>query len=154
MTVNKTNFEFVEDKNFFEKLLCDSTSAIDSFNHFFDFRPVAVKRQEFNRLRKGLFFDLAQNYGKDCFLKYPDLCDISSGLAVDHLIPLSTNQLNKLLRNLKPEPGKKVKTQSFGSNHIDNLVIACNNCNNHKKHRLLDREKLLAILTLKTPEWK
>ena len=77
MTVNKTNFDFLEDKNFFEKLLCDSTSAIDRFNRFFDFRPVAAKRREFNHLRKGLFFGLTQNYGKDCFLKYPDLCDIS-----------------------------------------------------------------------------
>ncbi|MBK6989183.1 MAG: hypothetical protein IPH33_13745 [Bacteroidetes bacterium] len=65
------------------------------------------------------------------------MCDISSGIVIDHLIPLSTNQLNKSLRKLAPVKGKKVATQSFGSNHIDNLVIACASCNNHKKHRII-----------------
>ncbi|MBK7431316.1 MAG: HNH endonuclease [Bacteroidetes bacterium] len=46
----------------------------------------------------------------------------------------------------KPLKGKKVATQSFGSNHIDNLVIACANCNNHKKHRILRRAKFLKNL--------
>lgn len=149
MTKNKTKFENPEDRDFFEKLLCGNSTTIDSYGHFFDFRPVAEKRREFNRCRKKLFEDLSQKYGKDCFLKYPCLCDLNSGLAIDHLIPLSTNKLNKALRQLKPLPGKKVITQSFGSNHIDNLVIACNNCNNHKKHRLLDHDKICSILKRK-----
>lgn len=83
-----------------------------------------------------------------------ECCDLDSGIVIDHLIPLSTNKLNKELRNLKPDKFKKVISQSFGSNHMDNLIIACNNCNNHKKHRILDRNKLLEILTEKENKGK
>jgi hypothetical protein len=31
--------------------------------------------------------------------------------------------------------GKKVPSASYGSNHLNNLVLACTNCNNTKKHR-------------------
>jgi len=77
------------------------------------------------------------------------MCDINSGINVDHLIPLATNKLNKELRNLKAEPGRKVKSQSFGSNHIDNLIIACADCNNYKKHRIIERAKIQSILRAK-----
>jgi len=56
---------------------------------------------------------------------------------VDHYIPLSTNELNKKLRNLKAEPGKKVKSQSFGSNDLDNFTLACSRCNGFKKHKII-----------------
>lgn len=78
-----------------------------------------------------------------------DVCDINSGFCVDHLIPLSSNKLNKELRKQLAEKGKKVKTQSFGSNLIDNLVIACNNCNNYKKHRILESRIIIAVLNKK-----
>ena len=75
-----------------------------------------------------------------------DCCDLESGTAIDHLIPISSNILNKELRDLKAKKGKKVKSQSFGSNHIDNLIIACNNCNNRKKHKMLDHRLMMSIL--------
>jgi 5-methylcytosine-specific restriction endonuclease McrA len=47
---------------------------------------------------------------------------------------------------MKAEKRRKVKTQSLGSNHIDNLIITCNNCNNHKKHKILDHDRMITIL--------
>lgn len=142
-------FLFPEDRQFFKNLL--GTEGEEDFLKFytlFDFRPPAVKRAEFNKQRNRIFAELEKYHGKHCMLNY-ELCDPSSGFAVDHLIPLSTNKLNKELRQLKAETGKKVATQGFGSNHLDNLVIACTKCNNHKKHRFLESEKLREILELK-----
>jgi 5-methylcytosine-specific restriction endonuclease McrA len=66
-----------------------------------------------------------------CFLQPGEIWQL------DHLIPLSSNELNKRLRAL-PRVGKaKVARQSFGSNHADNLILACKRCNAFKKHRLL-----------------
>jgi 5-methylcytosine-specific restriction endonuclease McrA len=42
--------------------------------------------------------------------------------------------------------GEKVLAQSFGSNHPNNLILACERCNNYKKHRFLSREQLKRIL--------
>lgn len=78
-----------------------------------------------------------------------DLCDIERGINVDHLIPLSSNKLNKELRQLKALKGKKVLTQSFGSNNLSNLVLACKKCNSYKKHRFLSKAELKRILDLK-----
>lgn len=75
---------------------------------------------------------------------------IQSGITIDHIIPLSTNVLNKDLRRMKSEEkGKKVQSESYGSNHYDNLIIACKNCNNHKKHRLLTKDNMCELLTRK-----
>ena len=145
-------FEFKEDTEYFEKLLCNESQTLRVFINFFDFRPVAEKRNEFNKHRNKLKAILITKHGEECMLKL-SMCDMNSGIAIDHLIPLSTNQLNKSLRKLEPVKGKKVAAQSFGSNHIDNLVIACANCNNHKKHRLLGREVLRRILKAKKMEW-
>ena len=142
-------FEHSEDKKYFEKhLLTKEKPSIEDFKAFFDFRPTGIKRAEFNHCRKDILSQLIKRHGKKCMLAM-ECCDLDSGLAIDHLIPLSTNKLNKELRNLKPDRHKKVRSQSFGSNHLDNLIIACNRCNSHKKHRLLDREKILEILTEK-----
>jgi 5-methylcytosine-specific restriction endonuclease McrA len=144
------NFEFIADKNFFEELfLKDRNDTFEKYQTLFDFRPPSIKRQEFYRVRNTIYNELLKQYGERCMLNL-EVCDVSSGFAVDHLIPLSTNKLNKNLRNVKPEPGKKVKTQSFGSNHPDNLILSCNSCNNRKKHRILEREKVLSILSEKS----
>ena len=141
-------FEFKEDTEYFEKLLCNESQTLRVFINFFDFRPVAEKRNEFNKHRNKLKAILITKHGEECMLKLSK-CDMNSGIAIDHLIPLSTNLLNKSLRKLVPLKGKKAPTQSFGSNHIDNLVIACSNCNNHKKHRILEMEMLQRILNRK-----
>jgi len=113
MTTEKTSFDFIEDRGFFEKLLCDNNNTIETCGSLFDFRSANIKRREFNLLRKGLRANLLQTYGATCFLNYQDICDIKSGIVVDHLIPLSTNQLNKALRKLKSAKGKKVVAQKF-----------------------------------------
>ncbi len=141
-------FEFEADRNYFEALLCEDRESINDFKNLFDFRPVDKKRSEFNQERNKLLVQLLSSHGRNCMLQFP-MCDISSGINIDHLIPLATNKLNKELRNLVAEPGQKVRSQSFGSNHLDNLIIACANCNNHKKHRIIEREKLMSILRIK-----
>jgi len=73
-----------------------------------------------------------------CQLNLSNDCLGNQKLQVEHLIPLSSNKLNKRLRKRIAPPGKKVPTQSLGSNHISNLVLACEKCNRMKKHRLPD----------------
>ncbi len=141
-------FEFAEDQEYFEKVLCSKSQSISHFMHLFDFRPVSEKRREFSNIRHKIRKELISKFGEECMLNL-SMCDISSGIVIDHLIPLSTNQLNKSLRKLAPVKGKKVATQSFGSNHIDNLVIACASCNNHKKHRILESKMLARIIDAK-----
>ncbi|PHN07818.1 hypothetical protein [Flavilitoribacter nigricans] len=144
------NFEFPEDQIYFEKLLIetDHPLSILHFTSLFDFRDPALKRKAFSRIRNSVFSTLVEEFGLVCMLQLEG-CAAESGFAVDHLIPLSTNKLNKELRTIVPPKGKKVPAQSFGSNHIDNLIIACNKCNGHKKHRLLERAQLLSILRAK-----
>ncbi|MDA1036080.1 MAG: hypothetical protein O3B65_04260 [Chloroflexi bacterium] len=141
-------FDFTEDRHFFERLLCQPGETLEHYQELFDPRSPALKRREFKTLRPKLFKDLVAIHGPRCLIGYPDHCDVTSGLAVDHLIPLSSNKLNKDLRRLAPERGKKVLAQSFGSNAVRNLLIACSNCNNHKKHRFLEPDHLRQILTL------
>lgn len=143
-------FEHSEDKKYFKKLLVTKEKpSIEDFKALFDFRSPGVKRAEFNQCRIKIQTQLIKKHGKKCMLAM-ECCNLDSGIAIDHLIPLSTNKLNKELRNLKPDKHKKVRSQSFGSNHMDNLIIACNKCNSHKKHRLLDRKKILEIFTVKS----
>jgi len=133
------NFEYPKDQQYFIDLL--AKGDLDLFNNkyinLFDFRDTGIKRKEFNSIRNKVFNNLIIKYGKECQLKLLDNCEIDNNLVVDHYIPLSTNELNKKLRKLKPEIGKKVKTQSFGSNHIDNFKLACSKCNAFKKHKIM-----------------
>lgn len=76
-------------------------------------------------------------------------CDIRSGVEVDHLIPLSSNKLNKELPKLPPLKGRKVSSQSLGSNNFLNLILACKQCNSRKKHRLLEGDEIRRILGIK-----
>jgi 5-methylcytosine-specific restriction endonuclease McrA len=119
----------------------------------FDFRHPDLKRREFNARRGQLLAQLLTQYGQACQLQLPERCNLASGIAVDHLIPLSSNKLNKELRELSALPGRKVPTQSLGSNHIANLIVACSNCNNYKKHRLLERQHIRRILVTKSFEF-
>ena len=130
----KIGFEYIEDLLFFENLF-DSYIYNTPLEKLFDFSQATEKRKSFNKIRNRVFDDLKTKFGETCQLGY-SCCDLSSGYAVDHFIPLSSNVLNKQLRKLQAKNGKKVESQFFGSNHRSNFLLACNSCNNHKKHRL------------------
>ena len=132
-------FENPEDKLYLAKILSGGNikKFEKDYKNNFDFRIVNVKRKEFNSMRNAVYRKLVNKYGKKCLLKLDKNCLKNKNLQVDHIIPLSSNILNKIVRKLKPENGRKVITQSLGSNHLDNLVLACSKCNGNKKHRII-----------------
>ena len=142
-------FQYNEDYEYFKNLLCSSNELLEKYSSFFDFHAPKIKRMEFNKIRNKVLKDLINSYGKRCMLKYNGKCDINSGFVIDHLIPLSSNKLNKKLRKMLPIKGKKVLTQSFGSNNLDNLIISCKKCNSYKKHKFLERKHIQQILKIK-----
>lgn len=103
----------------------------------FDGRDPKVKRAEFNAQRHKIFSALVAKLGYVCQLRLASGCGRSGIFNVDHLVPLSTNELNKQLRGVRAAPGRKVAAESLGSNYASNLVLACEECNNFKKHRLV-----------------
>lgn len=133
------NFQYKADYNFFLDKLANGNAILfeKEFVKLFDFSDPSIKRSEFNKKRKDLFKALLKKYGRKCQLKLHKDCSLLKKFDVDHYIPLSTNELNKKLRALKPKEGKKVPSQSFGSNDITNLKIACKKCNAFKKHRII-----------------
>ncbi len=144
-------FEFDEDRAFFKKLLCHDDDALESFADLFDFRSPKVKRTEFGRIKAQVLRDKLALHGPVCQLRLAEDCNIASGLVLDHLIPLSTNKLNKALRWQGTERDAsggilKAPTQSFGSNNPRNLVLACVNCNSLKQNRILDREHMQRLI--------
>ncbi len=141
-------FECPEDQDFFAQLLCSgNTDRLKKFRDYFDFRSPNLKREEFNLMRKSLFNRLVSRDGVRCRLNiHPDCTKTEGDFAVDHVIPLSSNELNKSLRKIKRSGSKKVPTQSWGSNYIGNLVLACPCCNNFKKHKFLEAKTLQRIL--------
>lgn len=142
------NFEYPEDKQFFIDLLSDGNEQKFNadFKDYFDFRHHAIKRWEFNKIRKKVLGELTEKYGENCQLKIHPECSIVRKFEPDHIIPLATNELNKRLRNMERTSSEKVLAQSFGSNHPKNLILACSRCNAYKKHRFLEREILKKIL--------
>ena len=90
--------------------------------------------------------ELIKKYGENCQLQIHHECSVVRKFEPDHLIPLSTNELNKKLRNMKRTSSGKVPAQSFGSNHPKNLILSCSRCNAHKKHKFLNKELLRKIL--------
>lgn len=142
----KLSFEFEADEEYFKNLLCSRDEKLEIYHSLFDFREPTIKREEFNKIRNKLLDKLTIERGLKCELQFEDICDLNSGLNIDHMIPLSSNILNKKLRKLKSIKGKKIKTQSFGSNDEKNLLLACANCNSHKKHNFLDKEKIKLII--------
>ncbi|MFA4941135.1 MAG: HNH endonuclease signature motif containing protein [Patescibacteria group bacterium] len=132
-------FQYKSDYNFFLNRLANGDEILfkKKFLKMFDFRSPFIKRKEFNLIRNKIFKELVAKYDKKCQLKIHPDCSKEEKFDVDHYIPLSTNQLNKSLRGLKPKVGKKIASQSFGSNNISNLRIACKRCNSFKKHKIL-----------------
>ena len=142
-------FQHPEDQVFFSDLLCEEGESLEKYAPLFDFRDVTKKRSEFQAARQSLLENLRAKHGSVCMLHYSKACTGGRGaLTIDHLIPLSSNKLNKELRRLVPLPRRKVPTQSIGSNHMANLVLACATCNGAKKHRLLARAELRRLLAV------
>ncbi len=132
------NFQYKSDYKYYLDKLANGDEILfkKKFLKLFDFREPIVKRKEFNKIRNKVFKELVSKYGKRCQLNLSPNCGKVELFDVDHFIPLSTNVLNKELRHLQAEKGHKVKSQSFGSNDISNLRIACKKCNSFKKHRI------------------
>jgi len=136
-------FTYIEDDLYFENLF-SSLGGISSNMKLFDFRPLEVKRKEFNKIRNNIHDELTRKHGLICQLRcHPDCSD--SPDQIDHLIPLSSNSLNKKLRKIKGTNGKKTPQQSFGSNHTENFVLACKRCNAFKKNNLPSIELIQKI---------
>ena len=137
---------------FFRKLLCDDCEELSKYACLFDLRePASIKRCELSgRAYRQAWEVLEKTFGRICQLQFAEGCEPNNPAAIDHVIPLSSNELNKKLRKSIPlQAGKKVQAESFGSNHISNLVLACTKCNANKKHRFLDRERMRRILKSK-----
>ncbi|MBI2356051.1 MAG: hypothetical protein HYV13_02510 [Candidatus Doudnabacteria bacterium] len=134
------NFKYKADFKYFADLLSngDIVKFKKQYKDYFDFRDPLIKRKEFNLLRDKIFKDLVKKYNGKCQLRLVKDCSVNATFVVDHFIPLSSNILNKKLRKLKTIKGKKVLTQSFGSNNPVNFVLACSKCNAYKKHRIMN----------------
>jgi 5-methylcytosine-specific restriction endonuclease McrA len=132
-------FQYKADYRYFLELLAkgDENLFARKYLKLFDFRSPVIKRREFNLIRHKVFKELVAKYGKKCQLNLCSDCSEKKLFDVDHYIPLSTNELNKKIRGLKGISGKKVLSQSFGSNDIANFRIACKRCNAYKKHRII-----------------
>ncbi len=137
-------FEHPEDRQFFANLLTqgDVNLLENAYSELFDFRHPAIKRWEFNKVRKRVLSDLTEKHHGVCQLSISPQCSPEHGFEPDHIIPLSSNVLNKELRHQKRTTSAKVESQSFGSNHIRNLTLACKKCNALKKHRILSGTEL------------
>lgn len=133
-------FEYPEDEQFFASILCnnDEKKLKDQFMFQFDFTDAATKRSAFDKLKVMIMSEILESREKKCELKLVTGCN-DEKLVLDHMIPLSTNELNKHIRKMVVAGGKKVPSQSFGSNHPSNLLLACEACNNFKKHRFIKK---------------
>jgi len=137
------SFEFKEDESYLDELF-SAVGGLNTNAMHFDFGNPVAKRKAFSKIRDREMERLKSIHGDVCQLcMHPDCAAIAQ--EVDHLIPLSTNVLNKQLRHMVGIGGRKVPAQSFGSNHPDNLVLACSRCNAFKKHRLPSSEQLNRI---------
>ena len=134
------NFKYPEDEQFFASILCDGDKKKlkDQFMFQFDFSDPVSKRKAFGKLKKMMMAEVLKDRKRRCELKLaPDCKD--QGLVLDHMVPLASNELNKHLRKMSAPSGKKVPSQSFGSNHPSNFISACEACNNFKKHRFIKK---------------
>lgn len=131
----------------FERLMCDEGETLDRYSVFFDLRPFAEKRREFGAKRAAAFVELERRYGRRCQLAFAQDCTPDQPAAVDHIIPLASARLNKEIKGApKTLNGKKAPNESFGSNALENLCLACQPCNSLKHTKFLDRARLRAIL--------
>lgn len=144
------NFNHPGYDDFFSDLLCQEGEDLSKYSVLFDLRKPILKRKEFIKIYRKIWMDLERSGGRICQLQLGPNCEINNPVHIDHVIPLSSNVLNKSIRNSKPlQLGKKVTTESFGSNNILNLVLACRSCNLNKKHRFLKRDQMQRILRFK-----
>ena len=97
------DFQYPEDKKYFVDFLANGDVQLfnNRFMGHFDFRDPKIKRAEFNLIQAKTLKDLIQKHGKTCQLKICSNCTKSGRFNVDHFIPLSTNELNKKIRNQK-----------------------------------------------------
>ena len=132
-------FEYPEDREFFANLLAggDIKRLEEEFSDYFNFEHPAIKRWEFNKFRNKLMPEILEKYGGQCQLRLHPDCSKNGIYQIDHIIPLSSNELNKKLRHMGRTSKEKVPTQSFGSNNLKNLTLACKRCNAYKMHRLM-----------------
>lgn len=139
LNVDSNNFQYKSDYMYFIQALAGGNEELfaQKFFKMFDFRSPTLKRKEFNLIRNKAYKELVIKYGEKCQLNLCPDCSEVKLFDVDHYIPLSTNELNKKLRKMNPSLGKKVVSQSFGSNDISNLQIACKRCNAYKKHKII-----------------
>jgi len=124
------DFQFAEDRDFFNLEKC----------------------RDFERIRSERFAQLSRQFGARCLLQFAPDCDPAGGLVVDHLIPISSNKLNKRLRAASARRDasgllRKAPPQSFGSNHPRNCVLACHNCNSLKQNGFLDPVTYRRVIT-------
>jgi len=130
--ISDIDYEYPEDEQFFVSLLGEDALISD----IFDFRDAKFKRREFAKVRQHIMREFFAAGRIKCELRLLDSCN-DNDLVLDHIVPLSSNELNKRIRKLPPPRGKKIQRQSFGSNHPGNLLVACTKCNGHKKHRFI-----------------
>lgn len=136
------NFQYPEDREYFANLLANGdVEKLDrDFSELFDFEHPAIKREKFNKIKKKILKELIEKYGNECQLKIHPDCSKVQKFEPDHVIPLGSNELNKKLRTMTRFSSDKVEKQSFGSNNVRNMVLACKRCNAFKKHKFLDKE--------------
>lgn len=133
-------FTYPEDRDFFCNLLAGGDLVLfeEKFSDLFDFRHPAIKRWEFDKTSKQVLVGLLQKYGEVCQLQLHPDCSIEKKWEPDHIIPLSSGELQRKLRHLKTNPdGSKPESLSYGSNHPRNITLACKRCNAFKKHRIM-----------------
>lgn len=142
-------FEFPEDQEFFASLLADGDTEYltRAYSDLFDFRHPAIKRWEFDKTKKKVLQELIEKHKGECQLRIHPECSNIERFEPDHIIPLSSNVLNKELRHLERTSSAKVESQSFGSNHPRNLTLACRRCNGLKKHRILTGDILARLIS-------
>ncbi len=138
---NEKAFEYPDDEQFFASLLAggNKEELRAEFIRRFDFREPSLKRAVFDRLKRLVMEEMVQEGRTKCELHLVADCD-SQNLVLDHIIPLSSNELNKHLRKMTAPQRKKVPAQSFGANDRENFLVACAKCNNFKKHRFIKKE--------------
>ncbi len=139
------SFKYLEDKQWFDLLL----QGVEHRENLFDFSDPQIKREEYNLIKHQLKLAKIAKIGKVFELHIAGICDLSSGLVLDNLIPLSSNELNKQLRKMKGFGEKKVQSESYSSNHPMNLILACKSQNSHKKHLFLNSKDMINILRVK-----
>ncbi len=136
------NFEYPEDREYFAYLLAngDVEKLESDFSELFDFEHPAIKREKFNKIKKKVIKELLEKYGNECQLKIHEDCSKVSKFEPDHVVPLSSNELNKKIRGMVRFSSAKVERQSLGSNNMRNLTLACKRCNAFKKNNFFEQD--------------